>query len=373
MPIPVTCPFCRSAFTVPVVPPARRTPCPTCGESAPVSADAATPTPAASPTPAAVAGRADTPKVVFASLGLTALIVAGFALWFFFTAQAPPAPPAPPPPPVVTTPRAVTGLKFIPKDAQLVVAVQPAALDEYAKTHGRTADALLAEVGVPEDLLATLRDAGLPPAAVQSLVLAANVDDLRAVLVLTLREPLKDDGKFRDALKIQGRDPATVDLGGFPLLMAKANDRTYVFALNDAGLTAAKTPTAGYADLRPQVRESIDKLDPASVAWVATDNKDWAKLPQWKLLGDRGPSGLVKKLDGVRAVAAGVSLEPTLYLRLSVRVNDSTAARDTADSLRARLTDLRPAVVPRDEWADAELSLEPTAETLPKLKAALRN
>jgi len=53
-------------------------------------------------------------------------------------------------------------------------------------------------------------------------------------------------------------------------------------------------------------------------------------------------------------------------------VNDSAVARDTADTLRAKLADQNAYVVPTGEWAAASLSLEPTSETLPKLKEALK-
>lgn len=373
MSVSVTCPFCRSVFTIAEIPAAHRTPCPNCGESVPVSADASPASVATAAPPAtATAPPPRTSGMVFISLGLTAVIVAGFALWFLFSPKKPVYPPPPPPPPATTPPRAMGGLKYVPKDSQIVVAVQPAALDQYAKNKGRSAEELLVEFGVPEDLLKQLRDAGLPSSAIQSLLIAVNVDDLRLTLVLTLREPLKDEAKFRDKLKAQGRDPTTVDLGGFPLVMAEPNDKTFVFALNEKGLATAKTPTAGFDDLRPAVRESVDKLSLSSIAWVATDDKDWAKLPQFKLLGDKGPTDLLKKLNGVRAVATGVSLEPDLYLRLSVRVNDSTVARDTADALREKLNELNPYVTPSGEWADVSLPIDPPSDALPKLKAALK-
>lgn len=373
MSVSVTCPFCRSVFAIAEIPAARRTPCPNCGESVPVSADAgpATATATAAPPTTVTAPAPRTSGIVFLSLGLTAVVVAGFAMWFFF-APKPPVYSPPPPPPATTPPKAMGGLKFIPKDSQVVIAIQPAALEQYAQSNGRSAEELLVEFGLTEDLLKQLRDAGLPPSAIHSLVVAANVDDLRLTLVLTLRERLKDEARFRDKLKAQGHDPATVELGGFPLVMAEPNDRTFVFALNEKGLATAKTPTAGYDDLRPAVRESVDKLSVSSIGWVATDDKDWAKLPQFKLLGDKGPADLLKRLAGVRAVAAGVALEPDLYLHLSVRMNDSTVARDTADALRERLNELNPGVSPSGEWADVSLPLEPPSETLPKLKAALR-
>lgn len=374
MSVPVTCPFCRTVFTLAEVPAARRTPCPNCGESVQVSADAPTTTapPLVVPTPAAATPpQTRTSNIVFLSLGLTALIVVGFALWFFF---------APKPPDVshplttaTTPPRSINGLKYIPKDSQVVVVVQPSALDEYAVARGRTADAVLADLGLPADLLKPFADLGLRPQDIHSLVFAANVDDLRPTLVLTLRTPPADKGQFHDKLKTQGRDPASVVLGGIPLVMSEVNERTFVFALTDKGLTAATTPTAGYDDLSVGVKESIDRISPAAVAWAATDGKEWAKAPQLKLV----PAGVlppeaVAKLDGVRAVGVGVSLEPDLYLSLSVRVNDSTVAKRTADEMAKKLAALEGRATANGEWADAGVPLTPTSEKLPKLKEALR-
>lgn len=373
MSISVTCPFCRSVFALAEMPAARRTPCPNCGESAPVSADAPAAATVAEAPPPAPAPRAS--GIVFISVGLTALIVAGFALWFTLNPKPPEYPPGPPPPPATTPPKALSGLKYIPKDSQLVVAVQPAVLDQFARGTGGTAEQLLGELGVPAEGFKQLRAAGLPPEAVHSLIVAvADVELLipRLVVVLTLREPLKDEGKFRDKLNAQGRDPTKVELGGFPLLMAEASDRVFVFALSEKDLATAKAATGGYDDLHPGLRESVDRVNLAAVGWVATDTADWAGVPTLKLLGDRGPGDLTKRLAGVRAAAVGLSMEPTLYLRLSVRTNDSGVARDTAAAMQERLTELTPAVTTAGEWADAAVSLDPPGETLPKLKAALR-
>ena len=312
MSVPVTCPFCRTVFALAEVPAARRTPCPNCGESVPVSADAPTTTAAVPPvatTPTAAPPR--TSNVVFLSLGLTALIVVGFALWFFFA----PKPPEPftQLPTATTPPRSINGLKYIPKDSQVVVVIQPSALDEYAVARGRTADAVFADLGLAADLLKPFADLGLRPQDIHSLVFAAHLDDLRPTLVLTLRTPPADMGQFRDKLKAQGHDPAGVELGGFPLVMSEVNDRTFVFALTEKGLTAAATPTAGYDDLTAGMKESIDRVSPSAFAWAATDGKEWAKAPQL----------------GGRASADG-------------------------------------------EWADAGVPLTPPGEKLPKLKEALR-
>jgi hypothetical protein len=248
--------------------------------------------------------------------------------------------------------------------------MQPAALEEYTRSKGRTADALLTDFGLPADLFAQFREAGLPPSAIQAITLGVNIDDLKLVLVLGLRERPTDEARFRDKLKAQGRDPVSVELGGVPFVMAEPNEKTLVFALNAKHL--APTPSAGYDDLRPAVRESIDKLSPSALGWVATDVKDWAKLPQLKLLGDRVPPEWVKRLDGVKAAAVGLSLEPELCLGVSVRMNDSTVARETADAMRGRLGEVNGTVVPNGEWADGNVLLEPPAEKLPKLKAALK-
>lgn len=380
MPVTVTCPFCRSAFTLAEVPAARRTPCPTCGESVPVSADV----PAG---PAAVAPAAAPPvkssNLVFLSLGLTALIVAGFLGWFFLGPKSTPTQPTlPVAPPPTLPPRALDGLKYVPKDSQVVAAVQPAALWQYADRTGQKPEDLLADFGVPKEQLTQFRDAGIPPESIQSLVAAAklDLDDLRVVFVLTLREPVRNEARFREALKAKGQPPQ-VELAGVPevagvhprLFMAAADEKTYLFALNEKDLALAKSPTAGYDALRPGLRESIDRVSYSSFAWAATDTKDWAALPLLKL----APAGLVppelaKRMEGVRAAAVGVSLEPDLQLGLAVRANDSTAAREQADGMKERLAELKPEVRADGEWAEATVPLDPPAETLPKVKAALK-
>jgi hypothetical protein len=373
MPVSVTCPFCRSAFTLGEVPPARRSPCPNCGESVPVSADSPAIASAVAPPPPVVKSS----NLVFLSLGLTALIVAGFVTWFYLGPKPPPAPPTvPASPPPTLTPRSLGGLKYIPKDAQVVAALQPAALWQYADRTGQNADALLAEIGVPKELLAQLRDAGAPPEAIQSLVLAANADNLWAVVVLTLREPVRNEAKFREVLKVKGQPPQA-ELAGVPvsLYTAEADEKTYLFALNEKELAGAKSPTAGYEALRPGLRESIDKVSPAAFAWAATDAKDWAKLPilKFPLVAQRVPAELLTRLDGVRAAAVGVSLEPDLVLGVGVQMNDSTVARDQAEAMKAKLADLKGATTTASgEWAEATVPLDPPAEALPKVKAALR-
>jgi hypothetical protein len=370
MSVSLTCPFCRSVFTLAEVPAAGRTPCPNCGESVPVSADStpAADPPAAAPPAVAASGQPGTSGVVFLSLGLTALIVAGFALWFFLG----PKPPEPftPLPNATTPPRAVNGLRYVPKDSQVVVVVQPSALDEYAAARGRTAERVFADLGLPADLFKTFADLGLRPQDIHSLVFAAHVDDLRATLVLTLRKPPADAARFRGKLNARGRDPAGVTLGGLPLVMSEVDDRTFVFALTEAGLTAARQPTAGYDDLPAGLKESIDRLSPSAFAWAATDGKEWAKAPQLKLVpaGVLPPEG-VAKLDGVRAVAASLALEPNLWLVVSVRVNDSTVAAETADAMRAKLVDVAGSAGADGEWATASVPLESPAERLVDLKA----
>jgi hypothetical protein len=366
MPVSVTCPYCRSTFALAEVPPARRTPCPTCGESVPVSADAPTATTAVAPPPAPPA-RPST--LVFVSLGLTALIVAGFLVWFFFLQPKPPQtqPTTPAAPPATLPPRAVPGLKYIPKDSQVVAAIQPAALWQYADRTGQNPDALLEQMGVPKELLRQFRDAGVPPEAIQSVVLAANVEEFRAVLVLTLREPPPDEKRFREKAKLEvfGLTPA----------MAKANDKTYLFALLEKDLALAKAPSGGYDALRAGLRESIDRVSPAAFAWAATDAKDWANLPILKspVAASMVSAEVVKKLGGVRAAAVGVSLEPDLVLGVAVRTNDSTVAREQAEAMKAKLAEVKGVTAAASgEWAEATIPLDPPAETLPQVTAALK-
>ena len=213
--------------------------------------------------------------------------------------------------------------------------------------------------------------AGVPPDRIHHLIAAANVDELlpRVVLVLVLREPLADPARFREKLKAKGQK---VELAGLPvaLLMAQPNDTTYLFALDEKDLGTAKTPHAGLSALPEGLRESVAKVSPAAFAWLATDAKEWSEVKAVQL--GFVPPEVAGRLAGVRAVAAGASLEPELRFGVAVRTNDSTFARTVADGMREKLADLAPTVTATGEWAEAEVPLDPPKEKLPKLKAALK-
>ena len=235
------------------------------------------------------------------SLALTALVLAGLAVWWIVF-RGPPAPPTSPAttpatPPATLPPPAVPGLKYLPRNAHLLAAVQPSAVLQYAERTSQDPDALLAAVGVPQELLTQFRAAGLPPERMQAITAAANVDDLDLVVVLTLREPVKDEARFRDKFHVHG-SPPRAELAGVPigLLLAQPDDKTYLFALTDKGLAGAKAPHAGLGDFREGVREAVSRVGPAAFAWAATDAKEWDKVPLLKL--PQFPPAVTGKLAG---------------------------------------------------------------------------
>lgn len=384
MPVRVSCPFCNTGFDLPAVPPTHRTPCPRCGESVPVkgTVEEPGPTPSANgePRPRAAA-TAPPPKslggLAVVSLGLTAVILAAFGFWFLTrvppsnataTSTKPAAPPATKPPAILA------GLRYLPRDTQVVLAVQPSPLVQYAERTNQTPTRLFETLGLPKALFDGLADAGFPPQAIDQVVIGANAADLWFVAVLVARSPV-DDTRLREKLKAKvnadKRDRLTGELGGLPVHLTKADDRTVLFAWREADLAAAAKPTAGLADFRPGLRESVDRLSPASVAWLATDSTDWATVAGLTLAARfAGQPELPKRLGGVRAAAAGLFFEPELRLRVQVRMADAGRAKELSETLSNRLADAKGAVTTTGEWADADVPFDPPRNALGLMRKA---
>ncbi|MEO2088025.1 MAG: hypothetical protein ABGY75_00805, partial [Gemmataceae bacterium] len=265
MPVRVSCPFCNTPFDLPAAPPSGRTACPRCGESVPVSSSAeATDAPAVVvvPGPTTPAGKPAFPLAAV-SLGLTALIAIAFGVWWFTR------PPAPGPttattksdrPPATVPPAAVPVLKYLPRDSQVVVAVQPQQVVQYAARTGRPADQLFGQLGLPKSLLDKLSAAGFPPESLDHIALGANVTDLASLgvtFVVAVRTPIDEDKLRRDlkaTVNPDRRDHWRAEIGGVPVHVTRADDRTLLFAWKEADLGGAKAPSAGFADLRPGVK-----------------------------------------------------------------------------------------------------------------------
>ena len=383
MPVRVTCPFCNTPFDLPAAPPSGRTACPRCGESVPVSSAAETtdaPAPVVAPGPISPPAKSGVPLAAI-SLGLTALIAVAFGVWWFTR------PPASGPttaaskpdrPPATMPPAAVPVLKYLPRDSQIVVAVQPQQVVQYAARTGRPADQLFGQLGLPKSLLDKLSAAGFPPEALDHIAVGANVTDLAGLgvtFVVSVRTPIDEDRLRRDlkaTVNPDRRDHWKADLGGVPVHVTRADAHTLLFAWKEADLGGAKAPTDGFADLRPGVKESVEKLSLSSFAWLATDSTDWAKVKGVEAVaGLSGQKDLPKRLDGVRAAAVGLSFEPTVTLSVRVRLADAGKAKELAAAMGERFREAKGEAKAAGEWAEASIPFDPPGDALATLRKAL--
>jgi hypothetical protein len=142
--------------------------------------------------------------------------------------------------------------------------------------------------------------------------------------------------------------------------------------MRETDLDAAKKPSAGVPDFRAGVRESIARLSPSSFVWAATDSTDWSKVGGLKIAADlvKQPD-LPKRLDGVRAVAAGLSFEPEMKLSVRVRWADERGAKELATAMTDRFKEAKAQVTVSGEWADAVVPFDPPKDALGVLKKAL--
>jgi hypothetical protein len=382
MPVRVSCPFCNTPFDLPAVPPSGRTVCPRCGESVPVSSSAeTTDAPASVVVPGSTASPANSGVPLAAiSLGLTALVAVAAGVWWFTR------PPAPGPttaatkpdrPAATVPPLAVPVLKYLPRDSQIVVAVQPQQVVQYAARTGRPADQLFGQLGLPKSLLDKLSAAGFPPESLDHIAVGANVTDLASLgvtFVVSVRTPIDEDRLRRDlkaTVNPDKRDHWKADLGGVPVHVTR-DDRTLLFAWKEADLGGAKAPSAGFADLRPGVKESVEKLSVSSFAWIATDSTDWAKVKGVEAIaGLSGQKDLPKRLDGVRAAVVGLSFEPTVTLSVRVRLADAGKAKELAAAMGERFREAKGEAKATGEWAEATIPFDPPGDALATLRKAL--
>jgi hypothetical protein len=189
-------------------------------------------------------------------------------------------------------------------------------------------------------------------------------------VVLALRAEPADKAAFQKALKAEkpttekGQLRHTVDLGlVFPFTMTSPDPLTYLFATDPKDLDpAAGAKGRGSGHLPAGLRESMGKLSPASVAWVATDATNWAGRPAVKLAAEAlQQRDLPERLAKVRAVTAGVSLEPDPRLTAAVRAPDEAAGRKLQDAVAAALAGRDPPVQigGSGEWVTVESLFDP--------------
>ncbi len=116
----------------------------------------------------------------------------------------------------------------------------------------------------------------------------------------------------------------------------------------------------------------MNRLSPSSFVWVATDSIDWTKVKGLELAaGFAKQPELLKRLDGVRAVAAGLSFEPDLTLSVRVKIAEASRTKELATAMTERFREAKAAVTTSGEWAEAVIPFDPPKDALGTLRKAL--
>jgi len=375
---PLTCPYCNTAFDASDALDVDRVVCPRCGEAMPAKLlpPGRGPRKSGEDRPAPMESKPGVRVLaIFATLLLIAAFV-GLGFWYFGSDQknriegtnatVPPA---------TRPPLALPGLRYLPADAQVAIALQPSPLLQYAERAGKTPEELLADWGLPVAVFNGLKKAGVPLDRIDHLVLGAGFPDVglpRLSIVLALREPIRDESEFRRILNIrQNADKpgrAKVELPGIPLPMEmhKVDDKIYLFSSDGATLDGMVKPKANAEFLPAGVRDSLGALDPASFAWVATDNRDWANLPTLKLIAPliQQPD-LPKRLKGIRALAIGLTLRPDLAAQANIRFPDATAAGEFEAKAKPKLAETKIGMAVEKDWVALDLPEGSSANGVP--------
>jgi hypothetical protein len=380
----VACPFCNTAFET-ELPPGQRQPCPRCGETVLLpegtslldEASTVAARPATEHAPPGNTRPAWKSAVLYlVSMVLLAVASTGIYLWLV-----PPKPPTPEEigaaPPATKPPALLGGLRRLPASTNVAVALQPSALLQYAERKQQDPTQLLQQAGLPSTLFENLRKVGIPPEQVDHFVLGLAIGS-EAIpswsAVLVLRREIADEATFRREWKVKPNidKPGwfAAELFGLPCEMTKPDDKTYLFASSARDLDAmAKRKPEGIEQLSAGLRNSIQWLSPASFFWVATDSEDWSKnkalvafsailkQPDWP-----------KKLDGLRAIAAGLSMEPEMQMKLAVRTADTTTAKAlTLKGMEALKAEEASGLFEGD-WASWTLKFDPPQELMRVLR-----
>ena len=374
----VACPYCNASVTLTEVPASRRVVCPRCGEGFPLTSDMAIeegprlPTESLNGMPEPVRESQPPSPGSFRTLALVmgVLVMLGTAAGLYYVLKTPPATverdPEPKKQAATLPPMAVPALGYLPGETNIVFAVQPGPIGVYANRAGTDPRQFLISAGIPDRIFATLDQMGLRIEQIDQLaggVVLSAVVELRAMLVLVLREELADEAAFLKGLKANrftapsGAVRYKVDLGGLPAEMHRKDGRTYLFSTSGTDLEAmAKSDRRGAEHLPTGLKQSLGKLSPASVVWLATDADRWAEKPAVTFAaGLLKQPQLTARLAGVQAAVIGVSLEPDPRLITALRGNDPA----TAQKWQANL----PGATVAGDWVIRDAPFDPKQPT----------
>ncbi len=318
----LTCPFCNTPFDLPGIP--GRVVCPRCGEAIPsklLPAILETPIAISSrPGPLEMAPMAPTRRSYFlVALVLISVVCAGLGIWYYSTMKTADTVSTDRPSPAATWPPAtLKGLRYLPPDSQIVIALQISPIVQYGQRNGKPPGAVLADMGLPSEVFAGLRKAGVLLEQVDHIILAIGFPESplpKLSIILFLKQPIYSERQFREVLKFrQNADKlgrATVEIPGLflPMGMHTIDETTYLFSSDDKTLDRMAEPNHEF-DFKKSfgkgLQTSLDSLQLASCAWIITDDLDWADLPALKLAAPllKQPD-LTKRLKGIRSLAVG--------------------------------------------------------------------
>ena len=376
----LTCPFCNTAFDVPSIP--GRVVCPRCGEAIPAKLLPAPTGPAmftaVRPGPVEPMPASKSPRpVMLAAIGLMLASILGLGIWYYTrTDNADNPNNALKTPPPTRPPLGLPGMVHLHPDTQIVVALQPSPLIQYSERTGQSPEAVLASLGFQTGIFGGLRNAGIPFERIDHFIVGVSFGDSplpRLSMILFLREPIESERQFREAVKlrqnadIKGRAKVELPSMPLPMEMHKLSDTTYLFSSDEATLEGMIKASES-ARMSAGLRASIQKVDLASFGWIATDDRDWAALPTLKLAAPLiGQPELPKRLRGIRAFAAGLTLRPDLSAVVNVRFADATAARELTTRAQPLLGDNVSYYSPDPEWAGIWMQGSSLQQALPAL------
>jgi hypothetical protein len=363
MSVTLSCPACNTAFELPEVPPDRRATCPRCRDAFPVRGEPAEhPAHAPAAKLASPAPKRGFPLGVIALVGavFVAIVVGAGAYAYFSLGRGSKQDKFPDPEPTATVtatpPAKLSGLGYLPAECNVVFAVQPGPLLDYAARAKREPRELIPQLNIPAQLFGTFETAGITLPMIDhiavGLFLPSGKEDVRAALVLVLKQPLENEEAFlHKGLKAQPapkhKDRYAVTLEKIPLLteVARVSPTVWVFGLSPGDFVAVERDGfgPGGTQFRGSESEGLRKMIAAVPAtagvWVvADDDSDWGEKPLAKLVG--GQSAEAKKwvsvARGGRGGMLALSFGEQPQIKALVRTTDATAAERVSKYFQAR-------------------------------------
>ena len=371
MSVRLSCPSCNTAFALDAVPADRRATCPRCGDVFPLrgelveSEDRGQRREDRGQRPedraATKHGWSRRAPLVAVTLGLFGV---GVVLAFYFIRGPKPKvePSADPGPRErILPPHRLTGLGYLPAECNVVFAVQPGPLLDYAAQTKQEPREFLTRAGVPVLVFTALDQVGLPLTQIDHIAggiyLGSEGEELRVAIALVLSQPLADEDAFLKKLKAKPvpgkKDRYTVEVGKLPLSLAiaRVSPTVWVFGLNDKDFEAVEK--GGYpldgTQFRSPGADGLRKMlglvsNDAAVWGVAYDDRDWAQKPLVKLAAQ---SPEAKKwlpaVGGGRGGLFGFTFGGPPRIELFIRSADAATGERVNAYLQARAAEIESA------------------------------